>query len=98
MRVTLYHNPKAGKDEHEGSDLVEQLTRKGHEVSLHSPSEKLTELDRSKTNLVVAAGGDGTVAKVARQLVGQTLHLASSRSAGPIIWHAPLASKVILII
>ncbi len=67
MRITLLHNPKAGKGEHEGEDLVARLTKAGHEVRYRSTKDEgLENALARKTDLVLVAGGDGTVGKVAR--------------------------------
>ncbi len=72
MRVTLLHNPAAGKEEHEGEDLAARLAKAGHKVTYRSTKKRgWKEALARKTDLVLAAGGDGTVGKVARQLAGR---------------------------
>lgn len=67
-RATLIHNPKAGGGGHCGSALIELLSRGGLRVAYFS--SKHCDLDEAlveRADLVVVAGGDGTVAKVARR-------------------------------
>ena len=68
MRVTLIHNPGAGEDDHSGEELCRLLTRAGHEVRYQSVKETdwRAALEH-RSDLVVAAGGDGTVRKVFKE-------------------------------
>ena len=71
MRILLLHNPKAGDQEHEGEELVEALEKAGHEPIYQSLKKKdFKKALEEKIDLVLTAGGDGAVAKVARQLMG----------------------------
>ena len=64
MKIALVHNPTAGGG-HDVSDLVKLLTDAGHEVRHRSSSGDWKSLLQDSGDLVVAAGGDGTVRKVA---------------------------------
>ena len=77
MRVVLLHNPAAGSEDHSAAQLIGEITRAGHDVVARVGRRKeLAEaLDRG-CDLVVAAGGDGTVAKAAKVLAGTTIPLA----------------------
>lgn len=79
MRVTLIHNPKAGgANTQSTNDLLLTLKAAGYEA-WYSPTEKPEDLDMvlaSATDLVVAAGGDGTVRAVAQRIAGRGLPLA----------------------
>lgn len=72
MRVLLIHNPTAGDADHQREDLLAELRRHDDEVTyLSSKTRDLKKAIReSDAELVVAAGGDGTVAEVARAMVG----------------------------
>ena len=71
MRVLLIHNPKSGDDDHAGEHLVELLTSAGHQVSYFRSNDRWqTGLD-AQPELIVVAGGDGTVADVARVADGR---------------------------
>jgi diacylglycerol kinase (ATP) len=71
MRILLIYNPTAGDDDVEPAELVSELEAAGHEVVSRSVKKDGWEqsLD-ADFDLVVAAGGDGTVVKVFKQLAG----------------------------
>src|SRR5947209_13418386 len=70
MRILLVHNPKAGGEEHEGEDFMKALKKAGHKAIYKSSKEKgITRALKKKVDLILVAGGDGTVSKVARRLV-----------------------------
>lgn len=76
MRICLLYSEKAGGGESQGAMLRLALEAAGHEV-VHLV-EKDTELARAledKIDLVVAAGGDGTVARAATALASQPVPL-----------------------
>ncbi|MBT1703362.1 diacylglycerol/lipid kinase family protein [Chryseosolibacter indicus] len=70
----LLHNPGAGDGEHSMKDLAKLIKDAGYECSYSStkalikPTIKPDEID-----FVVLAGGDGTVRKIARQLLDENL-------------------------
>ena len=64
MKITLVHNPSAGSGQ-QTKDLVRLITDAGHEVRHRSTEKGWERLLQDPTDLVVAAGGDGTVCKVA---------------------------------
>src|SRR5256714_7228651 len=70
MRILVVHNPKAGSEEHEGEDFIKALKKAGHKAIYQSAKEKgIGKALKKKFDLILAAGGDGTVTKVARRLV-----------------------------
>jgi len=73
VRITLIHNPGAGR-QHAGdaAKLRKFLSDAGHEVRYQSAKEDGWKGALKKpAELVVVAGGDGTVAKVTRRMVGR---------------------------
>lgn len=64
MKITLIHNPSAGSGQ-DVKNLVRLITDAGHEVRHRSSKHGWEQLLDEPTDLVVAAGGDGTVRKVA---------------------------------
>jgi len=75
MRVSLFHNEKAGDNTSLGS-VLELIESSGHElVRVFDREAAIAELTESRTELLVAAGGDGTVSAAARLLAGRTIPL-----------------------
>jgi diacylglycerol kinase (ATP) len=69
MRVTLIHNPTAGDDDHAADDLRSHIAGAGHEVSYTSMRQPCwDEALEDAGDLVVVAGGDGSVGKVFREV------------------------------
>jgi diacylglycerol kinase family enzyme len=74
LRVLLTHNPSAGDEEHSPRVMVRLLERAGHEVRWQSTKDRDWQQALDKpADLVAVAGGDGTVRKVFRELVGRAL-------------------------
>jgi diacylglycerol kinase family enzyme len=77
VRVTLIHNPGAGKQANDGSDLKKLLRRAGHEVRYQSSKEDgWKKVLKKPADLVVIAGGDGTVGRVVRRMPGHDVPVA----------------------
>jgi diacylglycerol kinase (ATP) len=69
MRVTLIYNPTSGDEEHDGPTLRSLLESAGHDVRAHSvKADGWERLLSEPGELVVVAGGDGTVRKVFKEL------------------------------
>lgn len=78
MRVTLLHNESAGSEDHARDDISAALQRAGHEIVgvANAVDELLGTLERDPCDLVVIAGGDGTVSRAACALAGRAVSLA----------------------
>lgn len=75
--ITLAYNPSAGTGRHARHHIVALLARAGYAVRCLSTKQPgLAAALRMPATMVVAAGGDGTVAKVARLLDGTDTPLA----------------------
>lgn len=69
MRVTLIHNPTAGDDDHAADVLRSIVAEAGHEASYASMKQAdWAEALEETSDLVVVAGGDGSVGKVFREV------------------------------
>ncbi len=77
MDVTLLLNPRAGQGEHEADELRRAIEAAGHRVDIHgSKGAELQQALEHPRELVVAAGGDGTVGRVIKALAGRGIPLA----------------------
>ena len=76
MKISLIHNEDAGSA---GSDeaLRHEMEAAGHEVlEVHVPAPGVGKLIDARAELIVIAGGDGTVRRVATELVGHATPIA----------------------
>jgi diacylglycerol kinase family enzyme len=78
MKIILVHNPTAGAGDAPAADeIVSLIGAAGHQVSYQASKEKNWQQSlEAGADLVAVAGGDGTLAKVARRLVGKDVPLA----------------------
>ena len=75
VKISLVHNPTAGGGE-DVDDIVRLLTDAGHEVRHASSKGDWKSLLQDPGDLLVAAGGDGTVRKVALAAADDGLRFA----------------------
>jgi len=77
VRVTLIHNPGAGRQASDASELKKLLRRAGHKVRYQSSKEAgWKKVLNKRADLVVVAGGDGTVGRVVRRMPGHDVPVA----------------------
>jgi diacylglycerol kinase (ATP) len=78
VRVTLIHNPGAGKQgPRKAAALCRLLEEHGHEVRYQSSKKDgWKRALKKRADLVVIAGGDGTVGRVTRRMVGRGVPVA----------------------
>jgi diacylglycerol kinase (ATP) len=78
MKVTLIHNPSAGKaSRSDADDLAALIRAAGHQVAYQSVKEENWQAALEKpADVVAVAGGDGTVGDVARRLLGKSIPIA----------------------
>ena len=76
MRVTLFHNPTAGDAPLTADQLTLILSDAGYQVRYQSTKGDLSAVLEDVGELAIVAGGDGTVAKVARALADTDIPLA----------------------
>ena len=79
MRVTLIHNPGAGKQGKDNADsLVALLGEAGHDVRYQScKDDDWDEALEEPAEVVAVAGGDGTVSRVAKRMAGRGIPVAA---------------------
>jgi len=71
------HNPKAGDAQHGKKQLMAALAKAGHHATYQSTKERgFKKALKNPADLVLAAGGDGTVAKIASKLVDSGIPLS----------------------
>jgi len=72
-RITLVHNPTAGDEEHSKKELKKLIESYDFECRyLSTKDDDLKDL-KSKTDVLLIAGGDGTVRKVTKELLQKKL-------------------------
>ena len=71
----MVHNPGSGDDDHARHELAELVRRAGHQVVDHSSDSDWQAAIATRPDLIVAAGGDGTVAEVAKAIAGRGIPL-----------------------
>lgn len=77
MRVTLVHNPGAGDEQHSAKRILKELAKAGYDARLHSTrKEKVEKALEDPGDLVVVAGGDGSIKKVAVAIAGRGIPMA----------------------
>ena len=71
------HNPKAGDAQHGKKQLLAALAKAGHQATYQSTNKRdYRKALKKPTDLVLAAGGDGTVVKVGSRLIGTGIPLS----------------------
>ncbi|HYD06671.1 MAG TPA: diacylglycerol kinase family protein [Reyranella sp.] len=75
MRVTLFHNPGAGKKGHGKDEILAALKLADHKVRyVSTKSDKFkSEIEKVEADFIVAAGGDGTIAEIIARLGNRKL-------------------------
>jgi diacylglycerol kinase (ATP) len=73
VRVTLIHNPGAGKQgKGNAEQMIEALNDAGHDVRYQSSKDdEWKKALKKDADLIVVAAGDGTVGRVTRRMVGR---------------------------
>jgi diacylglycerol kinase (ATP) len=77
MRITLLHNPKAGDAKHGRKQLMAALAKAGHHATYQNTKEPgFKKALKQPADLVLAAGGDGTIARIAFRLIDSGIPLS----------------------
>jgi len=72
-RITLVHNPTAGDEEHSKKELKNLIEANGFECKYLSTKDKDWKEIKNSTDILMIAGGDGTVRKVTKELLQKKL-------------------------
>ena len=75
MRIAVVHNPTSGDAHPTRAELLATLARHGHQADYYSSVREWREEVGEAPELVVVAGGDGTIRKLARRVADATLPL-----------------------
>ena len=75
-RATLIHNPTAGDEDHSKGHLLKLIRNAGYEPVYKSSKEDFGSALDDPGEMVIVAGGDGTVRKVALELLDCNVPLA----------------------
>lgn len=72
--VKVFHNPEAGEGAHSKEKLIEKIKAAGFDCS-YSSTKKVTVEKRipEKTDIILIAGGDGTVKQLANYLINRKI-------------------------
>src|SRR5256885_14372140 len=77
MRIILMHNPTAGRGKHDKRELMAALAKAGHHAIYQSTKKSdYPKALKKPTDLVLAAGGDGTIGKVAPRILDSGIPLS----------------------
>jgi len=71
--LILLHNPKAGEEDHDKEMLIKSIENAGFHCTYISLKERRWKNFRSVSDILVVAGGDGSVRKVAKYLLSRSL-------------------------
>jgi diacylglycerol kinase family enzyme len=67
--VNLLHNPDAGNEDHTKEELTSLLEANGFESRYSSMNKKNWKKIDEEVDFIIAAGGDGTIRKITKQLL-----------------------------
>src|SRR4051812_7273089 len=69
----LLHNPGAGNERHTKDELVTQIKAAGFNCEYASVKGWFWDNITDKIDFVIVAGGDGTIRKIAKELLGRKI-------------------------
>jgi diacylglycerol kinase family enzyme len=76
MRATLVHNPSAGDRRHSPKRILRELAEAGYDARVAPREKGFRKAMEDPGDLVVVAGGDGSIKQVALALLGRSTPMA----------------------
>ena len=76
VRVTLVHNPGAGDEQHSAKRILRELEEAGYDAQLAPARKGVEKALADPGDLVVVAGGDGSIKRVALAIAGRGVPMA----------------------
>jgi diacylglycerol kinase (ATP) len=76
VRVTLVHNPGAGDEQHSAKRVLRELQEAGYDAQLAPAKKGVEKALADPGDLVVVAGGDGSIKRVALAIAGRGVPMA----------------------
>src|ERR1051325_5153423 len=70
-KVKLLHNPTAGDEEHSKKELVALIKSNGYDCKYSSTKDKDWAEFEEDLDFLIAAGGDGTIRKITKELLNR---------------------------
>lgn len=93
----LIHNPSAGKADHSKKEIRELADNQNMEVAyISTDSEKWNSFDPNTSDMVLVAGGDGTIQKTASVIL-ETTNSDRSLPIGIIPWEQLIILQKVLV-
>ncbi|WP_353133771.1 diacylglycerol kinase family protein [Pseudopedobacter sp.] len=74
----LLHNPKAGDENHEAEDIQHLIKNSGYDCEYYSIKEETWRKAMNRVDLIVVAGGDGSVRTIAKEMVAREAEIKRS--------------------
>jgi len=78
MRITLIHNPGAGSGSMDSAEIERAIRAAGHDLfAASADADDWSAALAQPADLVAISGGDGTIGRVARKMIGRGVPLAA---------------------
>lgn len=71
--VKLFHNPRAGSEEHQKDELIALIEKTGHQCRYSSTQSIFSKTFEEDLDFIIVAGGDGTVREITKELLDRNV-------------------------